>query len=391
MADRRIIHLDMDAFYASVEVLDNPALRGAPVIVGGPSDRSVVSAASYEARSYGIRSAMPIAMARKLCPHGTFLPVRMQRYREVSAKIHGIFQRFTPLVEPISLDEAFLDVTASARLLGTAEEIARRIKQLVVCETSLTISAGVASSKLVAKIASDLDKPDGLTIVPPGEEQAFLAPLPIERLWGVGKTTRTALALLGVKTIGDISRLPLPVLERKFGKHGMHLHLASLGIDERDVEPERDMKSLGHEETFETDLLNAEQIRQELLALCVKVGQRLRRYDVRGKTVTLKVKYHDFKQVTRSNTRARPTNDTKEIFEQGCRLLEKTEAGRRPVRLLGISLSNFAETGTARQCLLFDEAEKPEKRDQLNKAVDCINTKYGASSVKPGTLIKRSD
>jgi DNA polymerase-4 len=217
--NRSIIHLDMDAFYASVEQLDNPELKGKPVIVGGSSMRGVVSAASYEARKYKIHSAMPIAQALRLCPHGIFLPVRMKRYKEISNKIFSIFQQYTPLVEPLSLDEAFLDVTSSGKLFGTAENIATHIRKQVFEEIGLTISAGVATSKLIAKIASDIKKPDGLTIVPAGSEAEFLAPLPIKRLWGVGKKTQKTLALLGVHTIGDIAGLSLKLLEQKFGKH----------------------------------------------------------------------------------------------------------------------------------------------------------------------------
>src|SRR5210317_961733 len=214
---RSIIHLDMDAFYASVEELDNPELKGKPVIVGGSSMRGVVSAASYEARKYKIHSAMPIVQAKRLCPHGVFLPVRMKRYREISNKVFSIFHKYTPLVEPLSLDEAFLDVTSSGRLFGTAEEIAGQIRKQVYAEIGLTISAGVATSKLVAKIASDINKPDGLTIVPAGSEAEFLAPLPIKRLWGVGKKTQETLVLLGVHTIGDIASFPEKLLAQKFG------------------------------------------------------------------------------------------------------------------------------------------------------------------------------
>jgi len=247
---RRIIHLDMDAFYASVEILDNPALRGQPVVVGGDCNRGVVCAASYEARKFGVHSALPMLTAKKLCPHGVFLPVRMARYQEISRRIMEIFQRFTPQVEPLSLDEAFLDVTASQRLMGSAEEIAGQIRALVRDTTGLTVSAGVGTSKLVAKIASDLNKPDGLTIVPPGEEEVFLAPLPIGRLWGVGKTTREALALIGVQTVGDLRRIPPAILTAKFGKAGRMLHESARGIDLRPVEPRQEAKSIGHEETF---------------------------------------------------------------------------------------------------------------------------------------------
>ncbi|MDH5297452.1 MAG: DNA polymerase IV, partial [Desulfobulbaceae bacterium] len=321
-----IIHLDMDAFYASVEVLDNPALRGRPVIVGGGFERGVVSAASYEARKFGVHSAMAMALARRRCPDGIFLPVRMARYCEISQTIHAIFHRFTPLVEPLSLDEAFLDVTGSTALFGTPPEIARRIKELVREETGLTVSAGVASCKLVAKIASDLEKPDGLTVVPPGSEQQFLAGLTIERLWGVGKCTCKELQMMGVRTMGDLTRLPEKLLTAKFGRHGPLLHQAALGIDHRRVEPFRPAQSVGNEETFSVDLISPAVIRQELLALAVKVGRRLRGDGLQGRTVTVKIKYHDFAQITRSATLAETTDDHRTIHQACCRLLEKSEA-----------------------------------------------------------------
>jgi DNA polymerase IV len=389
---RQIIHLDMDAFYASVEVLDQPELLGKPVIVGGNSARGVVSAASYEARRFGVHSAMPIVTARRLCPEGFFLPVRMSRYREISERIMFIFEQFTPLVEPLSLDEAFLDVTGSGPLFGAASKIALTIKELVRKETGLTVSAGVASSKLVAKIASDLEKPDGLTIVPPGGEKEFLGRLAIDKLWGVGRMTRETLRLMGVNTIGDITRLPLPMLESRFGRHGLHLYQAARGIDEREVTPEREMKSVGHEETFETDLRDTRILERELLALAVRVGRRLRRYGMQGRTVTLKVKYFDFKQVTRSLTLAAATDDEKEIFQQARQLLVKTEAGHRPVRLLGVSLANFASGREARQMDLFGGSSQAiTRREGLHRAVDAISSKYGSSSILPATLIPDKD
>ena len=386
--NRSIIHLDMDAFYASVEQLDNPVLKGKPVIVGGGSIRGVVSAASYEARKYKIHSAMPIAQAMKLCPHGVFLPVRMKRYKEVSAKVFAIFQKYTPLVEPLSLDEAFLDVTGSKKLFGTAKDIARQIRQEVFEETGLTISAGVACSKLVAKIASDLNKPDGLTIAPAGKEAEFLAPLPIKRLWGVGKKTREALAMLGVKTIGDLAALPLDLLEKNFGKHGRSLHNASRGLDHRDVEIEHDTKSVGHEFTFDTDLLEIETIQRELLELATMVAKRLRRYQLQGRTITLKVKYHDFRQITRSTTIKQQTADSKLIFKTVLQLLKKTDAGKKPVRLLGISVSSLKLESGIHQQFLFQGMQTSHKRREINKALDEIQEKFGATAILPGRLLE---
>ena len=385
---RRIIHLDMDAFYASVEQLDNPDLKGKPVIVGGTSKRGVVSAASYEARKYKIHSAMPIAQAMKLCPHGYFLPVRMKRYKEISNRIFSIFQRYTPLIEPLSLDEAFLDVTASSKLFGSTEEIAVKIRQQVFQETGLTVSAGVASTKLVAKIASDLQKPDGLTIVPPGGEADFLAPLPIKRLWGVGRKTQEVLVLFGVHTIGDITSLSEKLLEQKFGKHGLSLRRKALGLDDRDVEIEHETKSVGHEFTFESDLIQIGTIRRELLELAGMVAKRLRRYQLQGKTITLKVKYHDFRQITRSSTISEHIADSKIIYEEVIKLLQKTDAGRKPLRLLGISVSGLRLESGSNQQPLFSGMQTTEKRKNINKALDAIQEKFGTTAILPGRLLE---
>jgi len=389
MWSKAIIHLDMDAFYAAVEVLDNPSLRGKPVIVGGSQKRGVVSSASYEAREFGVHSAQPVATAMRLCPKGIFVPVRMSRYKEVSEQVFEIFYHYTPLVEPLSIDEAFLDVTGSVGLFGPPEEIAKMIKRAVVEEIGITVSAGVAPSKFVAKIASDLQKPDGLTVVPEEEVKAFLGSLPIDKLWGVGKVTQEALALLSVRTVGDLSRLPLEVLERKFGKHGTHLHLLSQGIDDREVEVSEEVKSIGHEETFADDLLDIEAVRRELLSLATRVSRRLRRHGIAGKTVTLKVKYNDFVQVTRSETLPEATEDGGEIFRRCCGLLEKTEVGKRPVRLLGISVSQLCAPGEEKQLSLFQARFTAPKRKKLNLALDEISEKYGKDRILPGTLFKK--
>ena len=378
----------MDAFYASVEQLDNPDLKGKPVIVGGTSKRGVVSAASYEARKFKIHSAMPIAQAMKLCPHGFFLPVRMRRYKEISDKVFSIFERFTPLIEPLSLDEAFLDVTASSKLFGSAEEIAVKVRQQVFQETGLTVSAGIASTKLVANIASDMNKPDGLTIVPPGGESEFLAPLPIKRLWGVGRKTQESLVLLGVHTIGDIASLSEKLLEQKFGKHGVSLRRKALGLDDRDVEIEHETKSVGHEFTFESDLIEIGAIRRELLELAGMVAKRLRRYQLQGKTITLKVKYYDFRQITRSSTISEHVADSKRIYDEVIKLLQKTEAGEKPLRLLGISVSGLKMKSSSNQQSLFSGMQTTEKRKNINKALDAIQEKFGATAILPGRLLE---
>jgi len=384
-----IIHLDMDAFYPAVEVLDNPALKGFPVIVGGGRERGVVSSASYEARKFGVHSAQPVATAIRLCPGGIFMPVRMSRYKEISEQVFEIFNRFTPLVEPLSIDEAFLDVTGSTHLFGEPQVIAGKIRRTVVEETGLTVSAGVAPSKFVAKIASDMDKPDGLTFVPPDRVREFLDPLPIKKMWGVGKVTQQALSRLNVRTFNDLSRLSVKVLERRFGKQGLKMHLLSMGIDDRDVVPDHDVKSMGHEETYSRDILEIGPAKKELLSLANKVARRMRKKETLGRTITLKVKYSDFVQTTRSATLPEPTDDGSLIYSTACSLLEKTDTGRRPVRLLGISLSRLGFTGLESQLALFDQNSLSRKRRRLNIALDSLYEKHGEKSIGPGTLITR--
>jgi DNA polymerase-4 len=385
---RAILHLDIDAFYPSVEVLDNPELKGKAVIVGGTKERGVVSSASYEARRFGVHSAQPMAAAMRLCPKGIFLPVRMARYKEISGQVFKIFHLFTPLVEPVSIDEAFLDVTGSTRLFGQPEEIAATIKRLVREETGLTISAGLAPSKFVAKIASDLDKPDGLTVARPDRVQAFLDPLPIDKMWGVGKQTQARLHRLGIWTIGDLSRFPSEVLEKQFGKHGAKMHQLALGIDERTVFPWSEAKSIGHEETFSGDIMEREAATKEILFLAEKAARRMRQEGVSGRTITLKVKYKDFVQVTRSATLPVLTCDGHAIFSTACGLMDKTDVGRKPVRLLGVSVSQLSHSfASAEQLSLFGEGETVSKRKHLNAALDSVSERFGEEALRPATLL----
>ncbi|RZB36010.1 MAG: DNA polymerase IV [Desulfobacteraceae bacterium Eth-SRB2] len=384
---KHIIHLDMDAFYPSVEVLDNPVLKGKPVIVGGSRERGVVSSASYEARKFGVHSAQPMAKARRRCPDGIFLPVRMSRYKEVSKQVFEIYYRFTPLVEIVSIDEAFLDVTGSTRIFGPPENIAKTIKKITLIETGLTVSAGVAPSKFVAKIASDIDKPDGLTVVMLNGLKEFLDPLPVKKMWGIGKKTRLTLRRLNIKTFRDLRRTPVTFLEKKFGKQGVKMHVLAMGVDDRDVVPEHDVKSMGHEQTFLRDIISLGLAKKEILALGNKVARRMRHKGVTGNTVTLKVKYHDFVQITRSTTLPKPTDDGLEIYSTACRLLEKTEVTIKPIRLLGISLSHLNFLGTGTQLSLFDQDVSSQKRQKLNTALDSLCEKFGDQSVFPGTLL----
>jgi DNA polymerase IV len=386
---RAIIHLDMDAFYPAVEALDNPRLKGKPVIVGGSRQRGVVSSASYEARKYGVHSAQPMAKAMRCCPHGVFLPVRMARYREVSGRVFEIFRRFTPLVEPLSIDEAFLDVTGSSRLFGGPEDIARRVKETVFLEVGLTVSAGIAPSKFVAKIASDMKKPDGLTLVIPERVREFLDPLPVSKMWGVGEITQEALKELGIRTFRDLSRTPVEVLERRFGKYGAKMHRLSMGIDDREVQPEHDAKSLGHEETFSENIAQVDKAKRELLAMADRVARRMRQERLQGRTITLKVKYSDFVSSTRSATLPKPTDDASEIYSNVCSLLSETDVGRRPVRLLGICLSRLAAGEMEGQLSLFGGDESSKKKRTLNTALDSICSKFGDKAIRTGALVTR--
>jgi len=386
---KHIIHLDLDAFYPAVEVLDNPELKGKPVIVGGSRERGVVSSASYEARKFGVHSAQPMATAMRLCPHGIVLPVRMARYQEVSEQVFKIFHIYTPLVEPLSIDEAFLDVGGCTRLFGSPVTIAKKIKQKVVETTGLTISAGVAPSKFIAKVASDMDKPDGLTVVPSDMVRDFLDPLPIKKMWGAGKVTQKALARLNIHTFKDLRQTSLALLEKEFGKHGSHMHQLAWGIDPRDVVTLHDVKSIGHELTYSADILDLEPARRELLSLADRAARRMRRKGLAGKTVTLKVKYGDFKLITRSATLHHHTHDSADIYANVCRLLTKTAVGKRPVRLLGISLSNLSDSGSGRQLSLFDQSESNGKRKELNKTTDSILEKFGNKGIRPGSLVEK--
>jgi DNA polymerase-4 len=388
---RTILHLDLDAFYASVEQLDDPALRGRPVIVGGPSRRGVVCAASYEARRFGVRSAMPTARARRLCPDGVFLSPRFDRYSELSDRVFGIYRRFTPLVEPLSLDEAFLDVTESRALHGAGSDIARAIKGAVRTECGLAVSAGVAEVKLAAKIATDLGKPDGLVEVAAGGVAAFLAPLPVGRLWGVGPVTEEALRRLGIASIGDLARTPDSALGAVLGAaHARDLRALARGEDPREVVPDEAAKSIGAEDTFGEDLVGAPAIERELLAQAARVGRRLRAAGMAGHVVTLKVKYADFTVLTRRTTLERQTDDGRTVFEAARALLARVDLAR-PIRLTGISVSSFAGPAERSQLDLF-AAERPAeaadegKRRALNAALDRLADRFGDGAVLPADL-----
>jgi len=384
-----IIHLDMDAFFASVEQHDRPELRGRPVIVGGGLDRGVVSACSYEARPFGVRSAMPMRRALRLCPQATVLPVRMARYQEVSAQVFAIFARYTDRIEPLSVDEAFLDVAGSRRLFGAAAEIAARIRAEVRQELGLAVSAGVAPNKFLAKLASEGAKPDGLLEIAPEEVDAFLLPLPVERLWGVGAKAAEKLQRLGCRSVADLRRLPQAQLERLFGAWGGRLYHLARGEDERAVEVEQEAKSLGAEETFARDSWDAEALRRVLLAQAEKVAARLRRRGLAARVVTLKVRYGDFETLTRRQTLAQPTAAGLDLYRAGCELLARTAAGERPVRLLGLSAGDL-EPAASGQAELFPDRERL-RQAELDRALDRLQERFGAAQVLRASLLEGSD
>lgn len=387
---RKIIHIDMDAFYASVEQGDNPSLKGLPVIVGGdPEKRGVVSAASYEARVYGVHSAMPTSQAKRLCPHGIFLPVRMRRYREVSEQVFKILQEYTPFIEPLSLDESFLEVTGSEKLFGPALQIARAIKRRILETTGLTASAGIAPNKFLAKIASDFKKPDGLVEIKPEEVQEFLRELPISKLWGVGKSTEEVLKGMGILRVGQLAVYPAERVEKKLGKFGIELIALARGEDERPVTPDSEAKSISQEETFTPDLEGLEKMKRVLLDQAEQVGWELRKQKLKGCTVTIKVRYPDFTTVTRSHTLPFPTDQGIEIYQTALKLLSKTEALQKKVRLLGVGASNLLRQDDPEQLILFDSRRKQVQRS--TQAMDRIWDKFGPEAIKRASLIEKKE
>ena len=370
----------MDAFFASVEQLDNPDLRGKPVIVGGQSCRGVVSTCSYEARRYGVHSAMSMAEARKLCPHGEYVPVRMRRYQEVSKKIMSIFHDFTPLVEQLSIDEAFLDVSGMEKLYHNTEEIGWLIKKRIADETGLTASVGLAPNKFLAKMASDLQKPDGFTIIRHAEAAKFIADFPVTKIFGIGRMAEKALLQYGIATIGQLSAAENNVLKKVFGKNADSVHRLAQGIDERPVVTESVPKSIGRETTFAQDLFTEEQCRRELLKLSGQTGFRLRSKGYTGHTLTLKVKFTDFRIVTRSITSETDICCDEEIYALSVKLLHEVDL-KKGIRLLGVTVSNLSagDCGT----LGFEEDKKQLQR---NEAVDALKKRFGENIIKRGSI-----
>ncbi len=393
MSSRHILHVDMDAFFASVEQRDAPELRGKPVLVGGAGGRGVVAAASYEARTFGVHSAMPMAEALRRCPKAIVVTPRMERYQEASNAFFAVLDDFSPLVEGLSVDEAFVDISGTERLLGSPLDIANRIRERVLAEVELVASVGIAPSKFVAKIASDIRKPDGLCIIGEDDVLTFLHPLPVKRLWGVGAVAQEKLAAMGLHTIGDVANYPPGILAKKFGaSQGAHLCALAQGLDPRSVSGGREAVSIGHEQTFSSDQSSIAVLENVLLAQCDKVARRLRKHELRSRTVVLKIRYGDFKLVTRRQTLDDPSSDSQVFFETIRTLLKalpisgsRGRAGR--VRLCGVSTANLEDRHGPRQLGFYEEERA--RGERLGDLMDTIKDRFGdagllrASHAKP--------
>ena len=393
-APRDILHVDMDAFFAAVEEREDPSLHGRPVVIGsdpqGGEGRGVVSTANYEARKFGIHSAMPISVAWRRCPHAVYLRPRIKLYAEVSSDAFEAFARFTDAIEPLGIDEAFLDVTASRRLFGPGPEVAFQLKRAVRDATGLTASVGCAASKFVAKIASDLEKPDGLVVVPPGTEAEFLAPLPIRRLWGAGPKTLGRMRDLGCSTFGDVAALDAAVLERRFGEAlGGRFHRLSQGIDPRQVVTGRKRKSLGKETTFNRDVSDRSDVDRTLLGLCDDVAGACRRKRIAGSTVTVKLRFAGFETVTRQRTTGNPVDTVEGIWPVARDLFRKADRAGKPIRLIGVTLSSF-DTDAEPQLGLFEVPGVPTDR-RVAEAIDRLRERFGKDSVQRAALLGHSD
>ena len=371
----------MDAYYASVEERDQPSLKGKPVVVGGSADRrGVVSAANYEARKYGVHSAMPMVTALRKCPQAVVIPTRMSHYAEISKQIREIFHRLPPVVEPLSLDEAFLDVDGCEGLFGPPPEIGRAIKAAILDETNLIASVGVAPNKFLAKVASDLDKPNGFVVVDPDRVLEFLEPLPISRLWGIGKVSEKALRTVGIQTVGQVRQLSPEVLTDKFGETGTRLWNLAHGIDKRRVVPDREAKSISHETTFAVDVGDKTVLRAWLLELTEQVGRRLRRSGLRAKTVNLKLRFSNFETISRARSVSDPTDATNRLWEVAAELLDRATLDRE-VRLIGMGVSNITREHARQQSLFGDDKQD----NQLDSVADSIKAKFGSGAISRGT------
>lgn len=386
---RIILHADMDAFYAAVEQHDDPSLRGKPILVGFPGRRSVVSTASYEARPFGVGSAMPMAQAQRLCPQAVIVPPRFERYAEVSGVIMGVFGRFSPLVEPLSLDEAFLDMSGAEGLFGPPAAMGEKLRAAVREATGLTVSVGVSITKYVAKVASDARKPDGLTVVPPDEVLAFLHPLPVRRLWGVGPKSAEALERLGLHTIGDVARASLALLAAELGAQGAHVQALAVGDDPREVIPDQEAKSIGHEETLELDVVGPEQVKPLLLRAADRVAERLRANAVMAGGLRVKLKGASFKLSTRQRRLAEPTSSAKPLYEAALALLDEFPWDE-PLRLVGLAAYDLARGVLPVQGDLFTQADT-RKQAGLDRTLDSLRARFGDDAVKRASELDGPD
>jgi len=384
-----ILHIDMDAFYASVEQLDNPWLKGKCVIVGGTSKRGVVSAASYEARRRGIHSAMPAFKARKKCPDAVFLPPRMDRYKDISIQIMELLRQFSPLVEVVSIDEAYMDISGSTRLFGSPVDIGIRIKKKIHEEVALTCSVGIAPSKFLAKIASDMDKPDGLFIIMPEEVPGFIKTLPIRKVPGVGKRTYTTLKEMDIRTLGDVRSYSKALIIRRLGKFGERLFRLSEGVDESPVTPFPLRKSVSSERTLSEDTDDREVLKTHLLSQAEDVARQLRKLEVKARTVTLKLKHVDFRQVTRSTTLSVSTRASETLYREGVQLLGSYPLTKK-IRLVGLGASGFVDSRTPSQLDLFEAGPRSgDNWEKVDRALDTISAKYGKGVV--GRAVSKKD
>jgi len=384
-----IMHIDLDAFFVSVEQVLNPKLRGKPVVVGGrPDRRGVVAAASYEARAFGLHSGMPLATASRLCPQAIFIEGSFPKYRQASRKFMSILADFSPFLEPVSLDEAYLDATGFESIYGSTQQMAVKIKQQVSDELGLCASIGIASSKIVAKVASDLSKPDGLVEVAAGDERSFLAPLPIAKLPGVGKKTEQILKSLGIHAIGKLSIMPLSALKSHLGASGELLYLYANGIDNGEVEPTTAAKSISRETTFGQDTRDHSQLEATMRYLSERVGSELRQQGKPARCVTLKLRYADFTTITRRHTLGQASNTDQTIFDTGLKLLKRVQTQtKQPIRLIGIGVSSLVEPG--RQLDMLDSST--ERVTRLNRAIDRIRNKYGFTAIQTGRTMRLKD
>lgn len=394
-----IIHLDLDAFFASVEQRDNPAYRGKPLIVGGirsgkgNSNRGVVCAASYEARKYGVHAGIPIWEARQKCPQGIFIPSQMNKYSEASKKFFQICSTYTPLIEPLSIDELFLDVSGCESLFGSSEIIGRKIKKRVHQELGIKVSVGIAENKFLAKIATNLGKPDGFYIIPSKDIQKILYPLSVSSLWGIGKKTEELLKKSGIYLVEQLARMPDSILENLLGKNGKKMKLLAQGIDESPVTPPSKAKSIGKETTFSTNITEKVVLVKELLKISQMVGYTARKKGYKGRTITLKIRFHNFITLNKSMTLENSTNIDDLIFKTVVRLLDKINIKKGGVRLLGIKISNLT-SGNERKQLKFlrdDEDKKDDKLEQLTQSLDKIREKFGTKAVTRASLLSKGD